>query len=248
MKKRFLNALVLIVLLLNACNLLSPAASETVRGSGNVITEERTVNGVTGVVLATLGDLTIELGVQDALRIEAEENVLPYLVTEVGNSNGVLTIRETQGADLKPTLPVRYFLMVKSINSLAATSSGNIQAPALEAGTFRVEVSSSGNISIEEIQADRLEVELSSSGGLEIAGGEVGEQDVTVSSSGSYEAGELRSESARVENNSSGSATVWVTGSLNANLSSSGKIQYYGNPQVTEKYTSSGRAESLGEK
>ena len=57
----------------------------TVRGSGRVAEEERPVSGITGVKLATFGDLTIEVGDEEELRIQAEENLIPYFETEMRN-------------------------------------------------------------------------------------------------------------------------------------------------------------------
>jgi hypothetical protein len=72
-------------------------------------------------------------------------------------------------------------------------------------------------------------------------------QEVRISSSGGYLAGDLESRSASVRVSSSGSATVRVSESLEANLSSSGGVRYYGNPpRVQANVTSSGRLVRLG--
>jgi hypothetical protein len=56
-----------------------------VRGSGNVVEETREVSGVSGVELATLGTLHVEIGESESLRIEAEDNLLEYIETDVRN-------------------------------------------------------------------------------------------------------------------------------------------------------------------
>ena len=52
-----------------------------VRGSGSIIEEGREVGDFTGVALAGVGDLTIEVGERESLRIKAEDNLMPYLET-----------------------------------------------------------------------------------------------------------------------------------------------------------------------
>ncbi len=204
---------------------------DTVRGSGNVISEDRPVSGITGVALTTVGELTIEMGDQESLRIEAEDNLLQYFQTTV--SGGVLTIETEPGVNLRPKEAIHYYLTVETLESIRTSSSGNVSAPTLDTGQLTIEIASSGERRIGvALEADSLEVRLSSSGRLGIGGGQVAAQDVKLSSSGDYEAGDLRSASATVDLSSSGRATIWVTDRLDANLSSSGNLKYYGSPSV----------------
>jgi hypothetical protein len=244
MKKLASVTLFLIALLLftGSCGFLG----NLVRGSGTLASEERQVQGIRAVDLTTEGDLTIELGDQEALRIEAEDNLLPYLETKV--QGGTLMIGTRMNTELFPTQPIRYTLVVPSLEALSVSSSGNIDAPALAAAQFKIEASSSGDVHLAGLTADRLEVRISSSGNVAIDGGEVGEQTITVSSSGEYTAPDLLSQSADIRVTSSGHATVWVTGRLDANLSSSGNANYYGDPQVNIQTSSSGNAVSMGDK
>lgn len=242
MNKQLFLVLFIAALALVACTV----NMESVRGSGTVASESRPVAGIRGVTLATLGDMTIELGEQESLTIEAEDNLLPYLETEV--RGGILTIHNTAGKSLLPTKPVRYYLTVTSLETLETTSSGNIAAPAMQADRFTAAINSSGDLHLAGITADRLEVEISSSGDLTIDAGQVVHQEVTLSSSGNYEADDVRCQVANVRLSSSGQATVWVTDNLEANLSSSGNVNYYGRPEINETMSSSGKVVSLGNK
>jgi hypothetical protein len=239
-------ALILCLVALGACTISAGGGGTSVGGSGNVTTEDRAVSGVTGVSLATFGDLTIELGDQESLRVEAEDNLLQYLKTNV--RGGVLVIEEEPDVDLQPKKPIRYHLTVKTLESIDVTSSGNVTAPALKAGHFAVRESSSGDVDLVALEADSLEVALSSSGDLKIGGGQLGSQEIKLSSSGDYRAGDVRSASAGVDLTSSGDATIWVTDRLEAKLSSSGDLSYYGSPRADVNESSSGRARGLGEK
>jgi hypothetical protein len=245
MKKALCFLLILLSLLLCSCDVgISPGS---VQGSGRIGSEDRQVQGIRGVTLATSGDLTIALGSQESLRVEAEDNLLPYLETQV--RNGTLTIGTRPNTNLRPTRPIRYALTVKSLEALAITSSGNIAAPPLPADRFTATISSSGNMRLAGLNANNLQVQISSSGNLEINEGEVKQQSIIIiSSSGQYKAGGVRSQTADVRLSSSGNATIWVTGSLNAQLSSSGNVNYYGRPAITQRMSSSGKLVSLGDK
>jgi len=242
MKARTIVAMIAVAALLCAC---FPGAT-IVRGSGNVVTDERRVSGVTGVVLTTSGDLSIELGDSEGLRVEAEDNLQEYYETVMRGN--VLYIQVRQNTGISATRPVRYYLTVKGLSSLATTSSGNISAPALEATDLNVTISSSGDVTLAGLQAETLAIKISSSGNLSIAAGEAKDVVAVLSSSGDYDGGNVRSQTADVKISSSGNATLWVTDKLVAGLSSSGNVEYYGDPRVTANTSSSGRVVGLGSK
>ena len=222
--------------------------------------ENRTVSGISGVELAMQGDLFIELGSSESLRIEAEDNLLEYIQTEV--SAGTLVIENQRMVNLRNSKPINYYLTLTKLDSIRISSSGNIQAPDLQSERFSVTISSSGSISMGDLActslkveisssgeftmgnltAETIDVRISSSGSIEIAGGQVQEQEITISSSGQYRAEDLASAEADVTLTSSGTATVRVSDQLNGRLSSSGNLYYIGNPSVNVSTTSSGKA------
>lgn len=265
-KTRLTILLTTFILASLACNLAAGLGdATTVRGSGNVVEETREVSGVSGVNLATIGDLTIEVGSTESFRIEAEDNLMEYFETEV--RGGKLTIGTQNNVRLETTKPVRYYLTVTGLDTIDITSAGNIKAPDLEAGEFSITVGSAGNLDLGDLEADTLtvnisssgnvamgelnteviEVDIGSTGNLDIAGGEVNSQKITIGSSGNYTAQDLASEEADVRLSSTGSATIWVQDQLKANLSSTGDLRYRGNPTVDATTNSTGDVIQIGE-
>jgi len=226
-RKRFGLIVLLMALSILACQVggVSLGDARTIRGSGDVVEETRTVSGFTAVELATLGTLHIEVGDTESLRIEAEDNLMGYLETEV--RSGRLRIGTQEDIRLDATKPVHYYLTVTGLDTIV--------------------ISSSGDIEMGELVADALEVDINSSGNLDIASGQVKTQYVTISSSGNYTAKDLVSAEAEVRLNSSGSATIWVQETLKANLNSSGDLRYRGNPTVDATTNSSGDVIQIGE-
>lgn len=239
--------------------------TNTIRGSGRVGQEERAVGSLRAVELATIGTLHIELGERESLRIEADDNLLPYFESEVRGKT--LTIKVEGGTNLRTTRPVHYYLTVVDLDSITLSSAGNAEVSDIESklftvrvsssgnlamgnlacDTFRVEITSSGDVSVGEVHGQRLEAGLSSSGDLAIDGGEIERQEVQISSSGNYEARDLDSEEADVRLSSSGSATIWVREQLTARLSSSGNLRYAGNPRADITTSSSGNVIRIGD-
>lgn len=219
--------------------------TETVQGSGNVVEESRAVSDFTGVNLATIGNLAIEIGNSESLTIEAEDNLMEYFETEV--RNGTLFIETRPNVRLDTTQPVNYYLTVTELDTLQISSAGDIQAPELEAKDFTIAISSAGDLDIASLVADTLEIDITSAGDLDIAGGKVTTQDINITSNGSYTAGDLASNEADVRLGSTGSATIRVSDYLKANLSSTGSVHYFGNPTVDATTSSVGTVTQAGE-
>jgi hypothetical protein len=238
--KRFALLVSALALSILACSLggLTLGEAETVLGSGNVVEETREVSGVSGVNLATIGDMTIELGNTESLRIEAEENLMDYL--ETGVRGGKLTIETSSNVRLEPTKPIHYTLTVTSLDRIEISSVGDIEAPDLEADQFSINISSTGDLTMGELRTNELDVDMSSTGSVDIAGGEVATQNLSSSSTGNYTAQDLASDEAEVRLNSTGSATIWVRETLKANLSSTGDLRYRGDPTVDATTSSTG--------
>jgi hypothetical protein len=205
----------------------------------------RDVRGFDSVSFGTSGELIITQGDREALEITARANDLPNIVTEV--RGGTLYIgKEGTGFPFSFSPPV-FRLTMKAIAGLETHSSGKITANNLRASSLRIQISSSGGISIDSLAADSLDVQISSSGSFSVAG-RVEQQTIRLSSSGSYLARNLESRTARVNVSSSGSTTLRVADSLEANVTSSGNVRYYGNPpRVNGNVTSSGRLVRLGD-
>ena len=264
MKNRTSFILVLVALMSSilACsvNFGNNVSVNTVRGSGTVVTENRDVSNISSVDLAMTGTLHITVGDKQSLAIEAEDNLMGYIQTDV--NLGRLVIQTKQGTTLQPTKPINYLLTVTNISAITISSDGDIETSDLTSDPFSITISSSGNLSISSLNSTSLQVKssssgntvignlnsgsisviISSSGNLEIQNGQVQQQNIRLSSSGEYRANALVSSVADVTISSSGSATIRVSDQLSGRISSSGNVYFIGNPLVNINITSSGKA------
>ncbi len=241
--KRYTPVLILLTaLMLSACQF------NTTRGSGRVITEKRQVSGFNAVSFSGMGDITLSQGDQESLTIEAEDNIMPTILTEV--RGGTLYISEDQSTRhtwIQPTRPVRFNLAVKNIHSFDLSGAGSIQSANLKADTLSINVSGAGNIKLDHIEVSELTSGISGAGNVDIAG-TASRQNIHLSGMGNYRTGSLQVRSASVEISGAGNATLWVKDSLTANISGAGSIDYYGNPQVNKNISGVGSVKSLGDK
>ena len=208
---RSIFVLIATVAMLTACSVTT--------GSGNVVSESRTVSGFTKIDLCGAGDVIIEQNGTEALTIEAEDNLIPKLTSEV--VNGTLRLGEKSNLTIHLTKPVTYRVSMKDVSGLMISGSGTVTAATITAPSLAVDLSGSGKITV---------------------GGTVDQQDLAISGSGEYQAQDLQTKIASAEISGSGNATVTVNDKLDAQISGSGQLTYYGNPpQVTQEVSGSGR-------
>ena len=209
-----------------------------VRGSGNVITEERAVSGVSEVLLAMSGDLSIEQTGTEALTVEAEDNIVPLITTEV--SGDKLTIGTKVGSSFSSTKAVNIRLSVKDLSYIGASASGSVVMQKINSDKLKIETTGSGSITVNGITANACTVAISGSGSITTSG-TADNQQVTGSGSGSYKGENLQSKNATVNLSASGQAFVRVSDALDASVSGSGSIRYIGDPIVNKTESGSGR-------
>lgn len=250
MKKGILLGSVLVIMATSlACTITIPSINididvETIEGSGNVIEETRDVRDFSQVRLAGFGHLYIERGETESLRIEAEDNFMQYITTEV--KDGELDIRWQKNILATNRKPINFYLTVKTLDTITLDGAGNIKAPDMRAGTFTVNANGAGNFELSDLEAGALVVTLSGAGNVTVTG-EATAQTVKINGLGQYQARDLWSATAEVEINAAGSATVRVSDELDATINGAGSINYYGNPTVSQRVAGVGRISRITE-
>ena len=199
---------------------------EVVRGSGSISEESHRFTGLTGVELATMGELEIRLGDTEALQVSTDDNLQEYFA--ITTDGGTLRIGTRPGVNLRPSRPVRYTLTAREIEFIGLSSSGNATAPALRADRFEIRLGSSGDLSVDGIQADSVDVRLGSSGDLSVDGIQADSVDVRLGSSGDLSVDDLRAGSLAVRISSTGDVRIGEgdVDSLDVTISSTG--DYHG--------------------
>jgi hypothetical protein len=229
MKNRGL--IVLLVLATTASALACSAVGGGTKGSGRVVTSEIDVRGFSGVTFASFGNLFIEVGSAEELRVEVDDNLVSYFEANVDNK--MLTISVKEGASLQPSEEVNFYLMVKELDTIVLTGAGKIESAGLRAEQFAAELSGAGDLTLAGLNADSLTADISGAGSLEIDSGWVNEQTVTISGAGDYQGEGMQCGMASVEVTGAGSATVWVVTSLDVAGSGAGTVEYLGKPEVS---------------
>lgn len=217
-------------------------------GSGNVVVEAREVSGFDAVSLFTEGRVVITQGEQEALTIETDDNLLPYLDTEV--RSGTLTLAPTDDAnnlDLDPSDGIIYRVELASLSELSLIGAGTMEMDSLETDELELVLTGAGDIRVESLEADELVSRILGAGSI-TAAGQVEVQDVSLLGAGDYRGSDLRSSRATVTIPGTGRVELWVTGDLDVTVAGHGDVAYYGRPTVSQTVVGSGNVTGLGDK
>jgi hypothetical protein len=212
-----------------------------VRGSGNVETEERKISGIDEIEFSGMGNLIITQGEEELLLVEADDNILPLIETDVSGDR--LSIDYKMGYNFIPTSNVSFYLTVVDLNEISLKGAGKIECDNLETDEMRFEVSGAGDVDI-NIDTDELMVISSGAGNLNFSG-EAESQDVNISGVGRYNSKELESKECKVTLSGAGSVTVNVTELLDIKISGVGNIYYIGTPRIKQDVSGLGKIKSI---
>ena len=203
--------------------------------------ESRAVQDFQEVELQGIGTLRITQGDTESLTIEAEPRLLRRIETTV--SNGRLIIR--------PSRPIRtreeivYNLALKQLTSLDISGAGQAEAAQIAGDRLHLGLSGAGTIAIDALTATTLDVAVSGNGVCTLAGS-VDSQTVVLSGASRYVAADLASNVASVVVQGAAKAAVRVSGTLNAQISGAGQIDYIGDPAITQQISGVGRLTKVG--
>ena len=173
------------------------------------MTETRDVENFQEVALAGVGTLVIEQGDRESLTIEAEEQVLRKIATEV--RGGRLTIRPDRS--FRTREPITYALTVKQLTAIELSGAGRVEARQLTAGHLRLVVGGAGAVNIAGLTADALDVAASGNADLELAG-TVDRQTISLAGASAHQAANLASLATTIVVEGAGRATVRVSDRL----------------------------------
>lgn len=180
-----------------------------IRGSGHVITVTRSVAAFDAVSAAGALRVTVDRTGFEGVTVTAEDNLLPYLRTEV--RGGVLYIGPAPGVRLDPRREIDVYVESYEV----------------------VEVQGSGAVAMEVDLGWVPELWVTLSGASElVTWGSTGRENVTVSGASLYDALDLEADLAFLNVSGASEALVWVHDRLEADVSGASHVRFRGSPVV----------------
>lgn len=182
-----------------------------IKGSGNIKTEKRNVSGFKNIEAGGAVSLEIVAQKDFSVEIEADDNLLPLIVTEV--SGDTLKISSKDKISSKTKTVIR--ISMPEITSLDVSGATDANVSNVKSDSLKLEASGASKIAING-EAGTLESEASGASGINAEGLNVTNADVKASGASN--------------------STVSVADDLQADASGASTIYYSGEPKnVTPK-------------
>ena len=233
----------LILILVLTCSHVFAQPWKTVRGNGNLKTETRTVADFSSLSSHGPIDVKIAYGNSNTIEIEADENLLPLIKTNV--EDGKLIIQPEKNMNLRSGSKMVVRVSMTKIKMLQLSGSGNIDGN----GSFsadektQIVISGSGNINLSSATFEDLSLGISGSGNIIVKGGSSNSVSISVSGSGNVDCSDIVAKNVEVKISGSGNAKVNANKKLVANISGSGNVFYKGSAaDVSTRVAGSGKA------
>lgn len=232
MKKYFL-LIAVALFILSSCD---DFMGKRVRGSGNLKTEERDFSSFKNLEVSSSFNVYISKGDFKPVKIEGDDNLLGYI--EVKQEGDLLIIKNRDGFNLRGTHELKVYVTAPVFNSITLSGAGDIKSENKISSSENLELSLSGAGNIDmDVDVPKFKADISGAGSMYIKG-QTKDVDLGVSGVGSAHCFDLMSENASAEVSGVGSADVYASVKLDAQVTGVGSIHYKGNPGSVSQHVS----------
>jgi hypothetical protein len=226
-----------IMLTFSALSLFSCFRGKIFTGSGNVVTEKRQTASFTGVHGDGVVAIEIKNGPVAEVVVEADDNLMKYINTEVKGNELVIGIRDLNSFS---NCTFKVYVTVPRLESISSSGTGNITSNGVLLGDKPISISASGvgNITA-EVDAPEVSVEVSGVGAVTL-GGRTKNYRASVVGNGSINSFNLLTENAEAELSGVGQIKLHASVKLKASITGTGNIKYRGNAVVEPSVNGTG--------
>jgi Putative auto-transporter adhesin, head GIN domain len=174
-----------------------------VKGSGVAATQSRDLPAFTSIETTGSGKVVIKVGETQSVKITADDNLLPFLSSEV--KNGKLVLSVSKPISTKTT--IKYEIKAPKIDRIDNSGAIATTASGFSGGSLTVDASGAGSVAL---------------------AGKVDSLNVNLSGVGSLDADKLAADRVSAELSGVGSAELRAEKSIKANVSGVGSMTWRG--------------------
>ncbi len=225
----------LMLLLLVTFSLSIGSCIPHIRGNGKVVKEERSVSSFESISVSSGIELLINQDTFEKVIVEADENIMKILRTEVKGGKLKIFMEESVFHAKK----MKVYVTLKTLKSMECTSGSETKSDGkVNAENLIIRASSGSGVNL-ELSCNQLRVESSSGSNLRVSG-TAQSVNADSSSGSSINASELVAEMGEASASSGASLKINATKSIKAHSSSGAQINVSGNPTNRDTDSSSG--------
>jgi hypothetical protein len=191
------------IILFSSCN------KESIKGSGAVITEARSLPTFSEIQVNGDADLNVVYGAGQEVSVTGYQNLLPVYETKMVGTVLYLQFKPNYYRIRNNNIKVK--IVVPALTYLRLNGSGNIIASNFRTGSdLNAAINGSGNILLQDSKYFKA--------------------NYTINGSGNITASTTEAAEAAAEIHGSGNIRLKVSEKLTANIAGSGNVDYWGNP------------------
>jgi hypothetical protein len=233
MKQLFLLAFIAFIGL-SSCRFMG----KRIHGNGNIKTVERSVSPFSEVEASGDIKLFVSQGDLKPVKIEGDENILSYI--EVTQEGDLIKIETKPGINLIPSGDLNVYVSSPNYKSIEVSGTSDIvgQTKITSPDELNLEASGAGDIQM-EVDAPKITTGISGTGSIKLKG-QAKDLDIDLSGAGHAYCYDLLTENTKVQISGAGSAQVYASVKLNADVSGAGNISYKGNASVSQDVSGAG--------
>lgn len=211
-----------------------------------IITETRNVSRFNAVTTSGPFVVDITFGTKEALTIEADSKILPYVETAVAGKTLNLRFVNDVQPRIRYTEPINIAVIARTLSTLISSGTGPISVSSVwKAKDIQLVGSGTANITVSTFNVNDIDAVLSGTGNI-IASGVCRNVNITMNGFGSFYGRSLNAQKVNVALYSPANITIGVEKTLSAKIFGSGNVFYSGDPQVNEEIVGSGAVQNIG--
>lgn len=205
---------------------ITPACAQKIKGNGKVVEQERELNSFNSLDISGAVEVILIQGSEELAIVEADENLMDYIFTEVKGSTLKIYTKDIKSSDeLKVTVKLKELsgIEISGAVSLKSKSVMNTESLIIDcSGAAKMEL---------EVTTQSIECDISGGSKLKLEGS-TRDLEMDVSGAASVDAFDLKAINCEFDISGAAKAEISCNKKLEVEVSGTAKIVYKGNPEV----------------
>lgn len=222
-----------------------PSTAQDIVGSGKSKKEIRNISSFENIEVGRAFHVELTQGKTFSLAVEADDNILPYIQTEVKDRTLYIHLPSNQGFDTKSS--INLYITMPVLKKLDCSGAASVYSKSLwETDKMDIELSAAAELTL-QIDVNELELDLSGATNTNLAG-KVNSLEAEISAAAKLNAGNLSVKKADIDMSGASKAELKVTEEIKYDLSGASKLTYNGSPRILKSEVSTAASVRQNEK
>ncbi|GAB3194929.1 hypothetical protein ABID22_000055 [Pontibacter aydingkolensis] len=217
-----------------------PLLAQQLRGNGNMQTQDRKAAGFTGIDVSGGFSVEITQGSNEGVRLEAEENLLDNIKTEV--RNGVLRIYNDKS--LSTSKGMKAYITVKELNKIDISGGVKVVGKStFKTNAMTLDMSGGSKVML-AVEAKQIKADMSGASKVELKG-KTDNLTMEMSGASQVDASELAANDVKIGASGASKVKVHADKTLHIDASGASAVYYKGTPSITSETSAAARISRL---